>query len=356
MPYPTRSAERRLAYAAAWLALAGVYVGAFTATGAAVPVALRAAAILVVPSALFGLATLSATRRHFDRDPEAGLVRAALSGAAVSLAATAAWSLLAAGEAWLRLGSPRLPAASIAAWQALLNAVVHVALAATGFAWLSAERARQSRDRAERAEALRARAELQLLRSQLNPHFLLNTLHALLGLVRREPLAAERAIERLGDLLRAAMSAAQSRTDRVNLREEWELVCSYLELEQLRLGDRLAAELDAAPAALDVPVPPFALQPLVENAIVHAIAPRASGGRLRVSAARQDGRLVLSVVDDGPGASEAEILTSPRAGLRLLRERLAFLYGDDARLAFTQEGGGLRVTLDLPVSGPRDAP
>jgi two-component system LytT family sensor kinase/two-component system sensor histidine kinase LytS len=98
-----------------------------------------------------------------------------------------------------------------------------------------------------------------------------------------------------------------------------------------------------------VAVPPFALQPLVENAIVHAVAVRASGGRVGVSARRSGGRLFLSVEDDGPGASEATIAASPRMGLRLLQERLAALYGGRALLTFeSPAGGGLRVRLELP--------
>jgi LytS/YehU family sensor histidine kinase len=107
--------------------------------------------------------------------------------------------------------------------------------------------------------------------------------------------------------------------------------------------------VDAEASALDVAVPPFALQPLVENAIVHAVAPRAGGGRVEVSARRSGGRLCLAVRDDGPGATEAEIAASPRMGLRLLQERLAALYAGRARVQFdSPEGGGFRVRLELP--------
>ncbi len=133
------------------------------------------------------------------------------------------------------------------------------------------------------------------------------------------------------------------------LAREWDFVRSYLELERVRLGDRLRLEIDADPSALEVAVPPFALQPLVENAIVHAVAPRASGGRVVVSARRSGGRLCLQVEDDGPGASETRIAASPRMGLRLLQERLAAIYAGRARLAFeSPAGGGLRVRLELP--------
>ena len=103
---------------------------------------------------------------------------------------------------------------------------------------------------------------------------------------------------------------------------------------------------------MDVPVPPFAIQPLVENAIAHAVAPRASGGRLDVSARREHGRLRVEVQDDGPVARKPLILASPRAGLRLLRERLATLYAGEASLTFEVPlEGGLRVVLDLPETG-----
>ena len=236
------------------------------------------------------------------------------------------------------------------AWQTVINGLIHLALAGVGYAWHTAEALREASERAARAEVLRARAELQLLRSQLHPHFVLNVLHALLGLVRRDPARAESALERLGELLRFGQWVHQTGSDWVPLSREWEFVQSYLELERVRLGDRLCLEIDADPAALEVFVPPFALQPLVENAIVHAVAPRAAGGRLELSARRSGGSLCLSVEDDGPGASPDEIAASPRMGLRLLQERLAGLYAGRARLVFeTPAGGGLRVRLELPA-------
>jgi LytS/YehU family sensor histidine kinase len=108
---------------------------------------------------------------------------------------------------------------------------------------------------------------------------------------------------------------------------------------------------------MDLPVPPFALQPLVENAITHAIAPRREGGRLLVAAERVNGRLRVDVEDDGPGTSDAAVLASPRLGLRLLRERLQALYAGDALLRFERlEPAGVRVRLELPAEGPREAP
>lgn len=349
----------RAAYAAAWVGVASIYAGLYVASGAAPALAVRGAVAVALPNALLGRVSLRLQRRW--PWPEAGrgggLARGALASLALALAATAGWLLLVWVDSRFWLGAGALPRVPIILWQSVINTLIQLTLLGAGHAWQNGLRARDAQERAQRAEALHARAELQLLRTQLNPHFVLNTLHALLGLVRREPSRAEAAIERLGELLRFGMSVEQRRSDRVAFREEWEFVTSYLELERLRLGERLGLELSADPSAMEVPVPPFALQPLVENAIVHAIAPRGSGGRLAVSVRREAGLLRIEVRDDGPGASEAAILASPRLGLRLLRERLASLYSGQARLRFdTPQEGGLRVRLDLPDHGFPEPP
>lgn len=345
----------RLAYAAAWVVLAGVYSALYTASGAPPFMAARSAVASVLPNALLGLVSLRLARRW--PWPAGGRWRLAVRLAPVLLglavASTAGWAALIALDGWVVARAPRWPAATIVVWQTVINALIHLALAGIGYAWHTAEALGEARDRAARADVLRARAELALLRSQLHPHFVLNVLHALLGLVRRDPAGAENALERLGQLLRFGQEVHQSGSDWVPLSREWSFMTSYLELERVRLGDRLRVSLEADPAALEVPVPPFALQPLVENAIVHGVAPRASGGRVEISARRSAGRLRLAVRDDGPGAAEADVRASPRMGLRLLRERLAALYAGRARLSFAPPpGGGFEIRLDLPDDFP----
>jgi sensor histidine kinase YesM len=193
-------------------------------------------------------------------------------------------------------------------------------------------------------------AELKALRAQVNPHFLFNTLHSLLILVRRDPRAAEDALEQFGDLMRYALRVQQGAGDEVLLAEEWTFTQDYLALEKLRLGDRLRLHTDIDEAALSHAVPSFSLQPLLENAIGHAIAPRASGGNLWIRAVVDTGRLSLEVRDDGPGADAAAIEASSGTGLRLLRRRLAALYGDGAALTTRIDDGGFTVTLELPGS------
>ena len=338
-------------YAGAWTALATVYAALYSASGAPLGMSIRGSLALVLPGALLGLVSLRLARRWpwSPGTPWSLFARIAPIVLVLAAASTAAGLALNALDAWLVAGQPKWPAPTIMAWQLILSTFIQLALTGIGYAWHAAQALREARERIARAEVLRARAELELLRSQLHPHFVLNVLHALLGLVRRDPGLAEKALERLGELLRFGQWVQQTGSDWVPLSREWAFVQSYLELERMRLGSRLQVEVDADASALEVAVPPFALQPLVENAIVHGVAPRAAGGRVEVSARRAAGRLCLAVRDDGPGASEAEIAASPRMGLRLLQERLAALYAGRARVAFeSPEDGGFRVRVELP--------
>lgn len=203
-----------------------------------------------------------------------------------------------------------------------------------------------ARERALRAEALAQQARLEALRLQLNPHFLFNALNAISALVLDGQ--AERAtttIARLADLLRRTLHAPAS--DAITLREELELVDRYLDIERVRLGDRLRVELVIADEALDARVPPLILQPIVENAVRHAVAARADGGHVRIAAARDNGTLQLAVDDDGPGTPD--MITERGVGLSNTRQRLEQRY--DARQRFRVERselGGLAMRLDLP--------
>jgi hypothetical protein len=339
-------------YAAAFAALTFFYAAPFLVGSATASQAIRNAVAALLPNALLGVIGVSIPRSlPWRRNRPFGFLTAhGLVLVALALLATGGWMAIAALDAWFVGEGFRMPENRVLIlFQVLISALVQLAVMGVGHAWYGAEKY-------ARAEALRARAELALLRSQLNPHFVLNTLHALMGLIRREPAKAEAALERLGELLRFGLRVHHANLDQVSFREEWAFVGSYLALEQIRLGDRLRLTLSAGDDVMDVPVPPFALQPLVENAIVHAISPRRDGGRLDLSVRRVNGRLLLDVEDDGPGTSEAAVAASPRLGVRLLRERLAALYGDDASMVFEQAArGGLHVRLDLPAGGAREA-
>ena len=206
------------------------------------------------------------------------------------------------------------------------------------------------------AEALAARAQVGALRAQLNPHFLFNALHSLAPLVRHDPRAAEAALDRLGELLRYALDD-NMRGD-VTLEDEWMFVRNYLALEQLRLGHRLRVDARLDEEALDQLVPSFLLQPLVENAVRHGLAPLTRGGTIAIVARVDSHRLLISVSDDGAGAVEHDVREAAGLGLRSLRERIAVRYEGAARMEVnTSPGSGMRVGLVLPLLGePAAAP
>ncbi|HEX7185996.1 MAG TPA: histidine kinase [Thermoanaerobaculia bacterium] len=346
-------------YAAAWLPFLTLYVAAFTANDVPLQPALRNVLATVLPQALLGALVLRLPR--WLPWPEVSRVRffAAHLGLLLAfiLASTAGWVALVRLDALLFGGSFDIGLQlRILPWRALNDLLIYCTLAGLSYAWHNAAAGREQAARAARAETMRARAELEALRSQLNPHFILNTFHALVGLVRRDPAVAEAALERLGDLLRYSLRIQREGVDEVTLRDEWSFVQSYLDLERLRFGDRLRVSFDAAAATLDCFVPSFSLQTLVENAIRHALAPRAEGGHLAVSAHPVDGRLRIQVQDEGPGASAQPPAESHRLGLRLLQERLAALYEGRASLTLRAAQGGVCAVLEIPVRRSLEEP
>jgi hypothetical protein len=200
--------------------------------------------------------------------------------------------------------------------------------------------------RAAQAEAAATRAQLAASQARINPHFLSNALHSVSALVATDPEAAEDALDQLGDLFRYSLD--RSGQQMVRLEDEWRFVCDYLAIEQMRFGDRLELDMSCAGDLARRLVPTFILQPLVENAIRHGIAPRPSGGRLTVRAERAGERLVLIVQDDGVGADPAAVSTSRGTGLRTLAERLALDQALDGRMEVrTRPGEGFRVTVSV---------
>ncbi|HEY6321745.1 MAG TPA: histidine kinase, partial [Thermoanaerobaculia bacterium] len=178
-------------------------------------------------------------------------------------------------------------------WIGILVAAIH------GFAALDAARARELR--AARLESSLARSQLRNLRLQLQPHFLFNALHTVSAAMYDDPAAADEMLDQLAELLRASLRTAQA--DEVPLGEELALLERYLAIQRARFGDRLAVSIQVEAGADSLLVPSLLLQPLVENAIRHGNAERAGRGAIAVRAHREDGRLVLEVEDDGPGAA-----------------------------------------------------
>ena len=197
---------------------------------------------------------------------------------------------------------------------------------------------------ASRLQAKLAVAQLEVLKMQLQPHFLFNTLHAITALMYRDVEGADRMVTRLSDFLRLTLDSAG--VQEVTLKREMEYLDKYLEIEQVRFGERLEVRRTVEPGTLDLLVPNLVLQPLVENAVRHGIAPRASGGRIDVIARESAGKLAIEVCDDGPGAAEIR----EGVGISNTRARLEQLYGPAARLDLANApGGGFRARLDIPA-------
>ncbi|MFL6248085.1 MAG: sensor histidine kinase [Thermoanaerobaculia bacterium] len=336
----------RWTYAAAWMVLLAIYAAAFLVNGVPAALAVRNAMATLLPDALLGLALLrlpgflpwsERRKARFFSAHAAMLIAFTIAAVGGWIALVALDSLLFTGRVSLQINYRIVP------FRILYDVLIYGTLAGVAYV-------RDQAARAANAEALRARASLEAMRSQLNPHFILNTFHALVGLVRRDPAVAERALEQLGDLLRYSLRIQRDGIDEVPLREECAFVESYLALERLRLGDRLSVHIEPLPPD-EAFVPTFALQTLVENAIHHAIAPRAAGGLLQIGMRQEDGRLRVSVQDSGgssvPRSSSDE--AGNGLGLNLLQERLAALYGNDATLTLHGVDGGTRAELSLPM-------
>jgi two-component system, LytTR family, sensor kinase len=191
-------------------------------------------------------------------------------------------------------------------------------------------------------------AQLSAMKMQLQPHFLFNTLNAIMVLVRQQnSRAAEEMLSHLSDLLRCVLEDVEAQE--VPLRRELHYLQLYLSIEQVRFPDRLRVEISADHAVQDAAVPQFALQPIVENAIRHGIGASGSAGRVSISARRVNDTLEIRVEDDGPGLVRQSDSNEKGIGLANTRARLEQLYGSAARLTLQNaEGGGAAVTMFLP--------
>ena len=189
-------------------------------------------------------------------------------------------------------------------------------------------------------------SQLEALKMQVHPHFLFNTLHSISALLSRDTEAARKMITRLGDFLRLTLENSGSME--VTLQQEIEFLNGYLEIERIRFQDRLTTDINVDPDVLDVRVPNLILQPIVENAMRHAIG-NSTSGRVEITAAPRNGVVRIEVKDNGPGIRTLEAPRGRGLGLANTRARLAGLYGDAATFELTNDpAGGLIVTLEIP--------
>jgi hypothetical protein len=343
-----------LVYSVAWLPYAASYMTLFlTHLGRSFFEATRGSIINVLPAALLGVGVVAVSRRlrwSTNRRYKFLAAHLVLASVYVFLWMNAVPFLNAVGRlahsgAWSfkREGS----------FQGgfFTGLLIYVTIAGMVYAVQTTERLRAEEARATRAETLRTRAELEALRAQLNPHFLFNTLHSLMALVRHDPALAENALERLAALLRHTLMTMKDAED-VELSDELDFVENYLALERLRLGDRLRIEKRIQAESLGCRLPPFTLQPLIENSIRHAISTQARGGLLQINTERRNGLLCVEVLDDGPGAKPEDVEASRGIGVRIVRQRLQTRYGGQASFRLeTGPGKGFSVRMEIPTNG-----
>jgi signal transduction histidine kinase len=229
------------------------------------------------------------------------------------------------------------------------NLLVFIIIVSLWNLWDYNRRNQQNEIRTSQLEAKLAQAELDVLRMQLNPHFLFNTLHMITAYVRKDPDVAETMIDRLSDLLRKTLETSDSAE--IPLKEELEYVKIYLEIQKCRFQGRMREELNIAPDTLDVNVPSLILQPLIENAVQYAVAPQALGGKITVSSRKKEQRILLEIKDGGPGFPEGtEAMFKKGRGLSNTRERLQLHYGDSSSFVLENNpGGGALVRLEIPI-------
>lgn len=360
-----RALRAALLYVAAWSPLVVVFIFILSNQGLdsaeqAVTVAIGTVGL----AALLGVPVVAiATRWGWPSRVTFGFV---LSHLALAAAYAGLWDVGIVLSMVPSSGSVGQALADARSWiffQTFEGMMVYCTVAGVTWSRRSMTRAREQGERAARAEALRVQAELAALRGQLDPHFLFNTLHSVAVLVRHDPKLAETALERLASLLRYVLDHKNGLREHVTLSDELAFVDDYLALEGIRFGERLRVERDLAADALECSVPSFALQPLVENAIKHAIAPRAQGGTLWLHGHREGDLLVLEVRDDGPGMAEgashrrepAQVADGSERrsfgiGLDALRQRLHALYDGAASLSVrSAPGAGFAVSMRLPA-------
>jgi two-component system sensor histidine kinase AlgZ len=264
------------------------------------------------------------------------------------------YSAASAAGGLLLVGSTRLAASTLEKaappWPLLFGMGVLLYLLSVGshYAALAMEASRDAERRAEEARTLAREAELQVLRLQLNPHFLFNSLHSISALATQDGVRAREMCIRLADFLRSSLGVGHRES--IPLREELALARRYLEVEQVRFGERLRVQEEIGPTCEECAVPPLLLQPLVENAVKHGIAGLVEGGSIRLSASLTGGS--VSITLENGFDPEAPAGGSLGIGLAHVRRRLQVRFGTDAVFDAGPEGAVYRVTLRFPCESP----
>jgi LytS/YehU family sensor histidine kinase len=202
----------------------------------------------------------------------------------------------------------------------------------------------------QRLLRLKTKAELEALRAKVNPHFLFNTLNSIASLIPIDPAKAEEMVQKPALLFRYTLDA--SHHELMKLAGELRLIEEYLEIEKVRLGERLTCSIEADESLAEVYIPGLLLQPLVENSIKHGIAPVKTGGHISIKCSRNGRYCNIEITDTGKGFDEAEIVEG--FGLSGVRKRLALYFGDDYQFSI-EANQGVRIVTQLPIKQNKDA-
>ena len=234
-------------------------------------------------------------------------------------------------------------------WRGPWNFLVFAGILGVSYARDYQMRWRERTLAAGRLESELAKAQMNALRAQIQPHFLFNTLNSILVLIQRNRLPeAQATINRLSDLIRYILNRG---SELVTVGEEMEIVRGFVEIEQMRLGDRLKISESVDPATNAYRIPALVVQPLVENAIRHGLAPKSDGGSVAIEIAMENGFLKMSVKDDGIGIGiSSDKAAAESVGIGNTRARLAHLYGDRSSLHVTSvPSGGTLAEIRIPI-------
>jgi sensor histidine kinase YesM len=267
--------------------------------------------------------------------------------AAIGVAALVLWAVTQAGLMRLFVGPDFWRVVYQDTWmfQLLIVGTTYAAGLGLGLTFQGFERERLRQHHEAELESAAREAELQAIKTQLEPHFLLNSLNSVLALIRHDPAAAEQMVGRLASLLHRVFDRLNQHF--VPLGPELDMMRDYLEVERVRFDDRLRFDIRVESDASAVLVPPLLLQPLVENAVKHGIEPHARPGTITIDARLACNRLHIAIADTGDGPTSAA--TGGR-GLELTRRRLDSVYGDSAQLRTERVSSGFCVSLDLPAT------
>jgi two-component system sensor histidine kinase AlgZ len=347
--HPILTNRSRMAlYLASWIPIAVLLTAIVTRDGG---MPLMEAVVILLPMCLLYAFICQASWYVCQALPlrESGMPRLFGTHATASLVASAAW--VGFGLVWAFLVGITFDLVGVVDCYMeqlpilFLSGVLLFLLAiAFNYLLITFEASQRAEQKALELQVLGREAELKALRAQIDPHFLFNSLNSINALIMADPAGARRMCVLLAEFLRGCLKLGSA--ERISLGEEIELAEHYLSIEKVRLGSRLIVETDVDAACKNCRVPPLILQPLIENAITHGVAPMLEGGTVRIEA-RHHGDAIRIVVEN-PFEAEAGAKNGTGLGIKNVRMRLANLFNGDARLNVNENGGKFRIELQLP--------